>query len=209
MKNILKLLLLVLFIEITFESIISTFQMDDPLQKEIKNFDYLVRKQNKPLKTIYVTKEFFKCLNEINLPYRVYRVISMQTSITVTNDYEYIFPPYYNDTIRQTINNQIKECSKKNKREYTTTRTSDTKQDRNNNSDCSLSSCIQCIINAKIEKDLSTIQSLKLYYNNVTQYFLKIILTINNLLSKFEEEPKEYNTIKQCIIDSGCKILFL
>ena len=114
MKNIFKLLLIVLFIEITFESKVSTIQKNSP-KKEIQKLNAAVKQQNKPLKKINITKSFLKCLNKTTvIPNQLFRAISTQKIITVTNDYEYIFPPYYNETISQIINNKIRECSNKN-----------------------------------------------------------------------------------------------
>ena len=91
MKNIFKLLLIVLFIEITFESKVLTIQKNSP-KKEIEKLNAAV---NKPLKKINITKSFLKCLNKTTvIPNQLLRAISTQKSITVTNDYEYIFPPY-------------------------------------------------------------------------------------------------------------------
>ena len=107
MKNIFKLLLIVLFIEITFESKVSTIQKNSP-KKEIEKLNAAVKQQNKPLKKINITKPFLKCLNKTTvIPNQLLRAISTQKSITVTNDYEYIFHPYYNETISQKINKNL------------------------------------------------------------------------------------------------------
>ena len=87
MKNILKLLLIILFIEITFESKVSTIKKNS-LKKEIQKLNALVKQQTKPLKKINITKSFLKCLNITTvIPNRIYRAISTQKILTVTNDY--------------------------------------------------------------------------------------------------------------------------
>ena len=213
MSNILKLLIIVLFIEITFESKVSTIQKDS-LEKEIQQLDALVKQQNKPLETIDITKSFIKCLNKTSIiPNKLLRAISTQESITVTNDYEYIFPPYYNDTIRQKINKKIRECSNENNviklslgkwNEISVkTRTSDSgPKSPEFISQCNLKACAECIIKANIasKKMFSSGNANK---NNET-----IKTTIKNLLSKFESKKDKYKKINECIINSKCRELF-
>ena len=105
MNNILMLLLIVLLIEITFEYEESTTLMNS-LGKKFNKIDALVRNHNKKLQKLNITKSFLNCLNETSIiPNQVLRTISTKKSIYVTNDYEYFFNQYYNDTIRKTINN--------------------------------------------------------------------------------------------------------
>ena len=152
MKNIFKLLLIVLFIEITFESKVSTIQKNSP-KKEIEKLNAAV---NKPLKKINITKSFLKCLSKTTvIPNQLLRAISTQKIITVTNDYEYIFPPYYNETISQKINKKIRECSNENNvnkiSEVEQYELSDnTSSGGHSGSQCNLEACAECIIKAKI-----------------------------------------------------------
>ena len=105
MNNILMLLLIVLLIEITFEYEESTTLMNS-LGKKFNKIDALVRNHNKKLQKLNITKSFLNCLNETSIiPNQVLRTISTKKSIYVTNDYEYFFNQYYNETIRKTINN--------------------------------------------------------------------------------------------------------
>ena len=105
MNNILMLLLIVLLIEITFEYEESTTLMNS-LGKTFNKIDALVRNHNKKLQKLNITKSFLNCLNETSIiPNQVLRTISTKKSIYVTNDYEYFFNQYYNETIRKTINN--------------------------------------------------------------------------------------------------------
>ena len=99
------LLLIVLLIEITFEYEESTTLMNS-LGKKFNKIDALVRNHNKKLQKLNITKSFLNCLNETSIiPNQVLRTISTKKSIYVTNDYEYFFNQYYNETIRKTINN--------------------------------------------------------------------------------------------------------
>ena len=213
MSNILNLLLFVLFIDISFESKVSTIQMNS-LEKEINKLNALVRKQNKPLEIIDITKSFLKCLNKTSIiPNKLLRAISTQSNITVTNDYEYIFAPYYNDTIRQKINNQIRECSNENNviklslgkwNEISVkTRTSDSgPKSPEFISQCNLKACAECIIKANIA-------SKKMFSSgNANKNNEKIKTTIKNLLSKFESKKDKYKIINECIINSKCSELF-
>ena len=105
MNNILMLLLIVLLIEITFEYEESTTLMNS-LGKKFNKIDALVRNHNKKLQKLNITQSFLNCLNETSIiPNQVLRTISTKKSIYVTNDYEYFFNQYYNETIRKTINN--------------------------------------------------------------------------------------------------------
>ena len=191
MKNIFKLLLIVLFIEITFESKVSTIQKNSP-KKEIQKLNAAVKQQNKPLKKINITKSFLKCLNKTTvIPNQLFRAISTQKIITVTNDYEYIFPPYYNETISQKINKKIRECSNE--------KNVKTKQSINRSaSQCNLEACAECIIKAKI--------------TNITTFYSKdentITTKINTLLSQFESEQDKYRKINECICNSHCRGVF-
>lgn len=214
MSNILKLLLIVLFIEITFESKVSTIQKNS-LKKEIKKLDALVKKQNKPLETINITKSFIKCLNKTRIiPNKLLRAISSQSSITVTKDYEYIFAPYYNVTIRQKMNNQIRECSNENnvnKKSF---------GERNNRAGaskpsvvisgynhCKLNDTAECINKEKIISEAKLISSIG-NTNNNKKHLEKIQNTINILLSQFESNSEQYSKIKNCICTSKCYELF-
>ena len=202
MKNIFKLLLIVLFIEITFESKVSTIQKNSP-KKEIEKLNAAVKQQNKPLKKINITKPFLKCLNKTTvIPNQLLRAISTQKSITVTNDYEYIFPPYYNETISQKINKKIRECSNENN----VNKISEVKQHElsvntssggHSGSQCNLEACAECIIKAKITNK-------KKFYSEKKDK--KTITTkINNLLSQFESEQNKYGKINECICNSHCR----
>ena len=181
MKNIFKLLLIVLFIEITFESKVSTIQKNSP-KKEIEKLNAAV---NKPLKKINITKSFLKCLNKTTvIPNQLLRAISTQKSITVTNDYEYIFPPYYNETISQKINKKIRECSNENnvnknskeKQNELSVKTSSIDSGLRSVSECNLVACAECIIKAKITNKK------KFYSKKIDEHLKTITTTINNLL---------------------------
>ena len=203
MKNIFKLLLIVLFIEITFESKVSTIQKNSP-KKEIEKLNAAV---NKPLKKINITKSFLKCLNKTTvIPNQLFRAISTQKIITVTNDYEYIFPPYYNETISQKINKKIRECSNENnvnknskeKQNELSVKTRSIDSGLRSVSQCNLEACAECIIKAKI--------------TNITTFYSKdentITTKINTLLSQFESEQDKYGKINECICNSHCHEVF-
>ena len=204
MKNIFKLLLIVLFIEITFESKVSTIQKNSP-KKEIEKLNAAVKQQNKPLKKINITKSFLKCLNKTTvIPNQLLRAISTQKIITVTNDYEYIFPPYYNETISQKINKKIRECSNENNvnkisevKQYELS--VNTSSGGHSGSQCNLEACAECIIKAKITNK-------KKFYSKKIDEHLKT--TINNLLSQFESEQDKYGKINECICNSHCHEVF-
>ena len=205
MKNIFKLLLIVLFIEITFESKVSTIQKNSP-KKEIEKLNAAVKQQNKPLKKINITKSFLKCLNKTTvIPNQLLRAISTQKSITVTNDYEYIFPPYYNETISQKINKKIRECSNENnvnkkskeKQNELSVKTRSIDSGLRSGSQCNLEACAECIIKAKITN--------KKKFYSIDE---KTITTINNLLSQFESEQDKYGKINECICNSHCHEVF-
>lgn len=208
MKNIFKLLLIVLFIEITFESKVSTIQKNSP-KKEIEKLNAAVKQQNKPLKKINITKSFLKCLNKTTvIPNQLLRAISTQKSITVTNDYEYIFPPYYNETISQKINKKIRECSNENnvnknskeKQNELSVKTRSIDSGLRSVSQCNLEACAECIIKAKITNK-------KKFYSEKKDK--KTITTkINNLLSQFESEQDKYGKINECICNSHCHEVF-
>ena len=210
MKNIFKLLLIVLFIEITFESKVSTIQKNSP-KKEIEKLNAFVKQQNKPLKKINITKPFLKCLNKTTvIPNQLLRAISTQKSITVTNDYEYIFHPYYNETISQKINKKIRECSNENnvnkkskeKQNELSVNTSaiDSGSGLRPGSQCNLKACAECIIKAKITNKK------KFYSKKINE---KTITTkINNLLSQFESDQDKYGKINECICNSHCHEVF-
>ena len=207
MKNIFKLLLIVLFIEITFESKVSTIQKNSP-KKEIEKLNAAVKQQNKPLKKINITKSFLKCLNKTTvIPNQLLRAISTQKSITVTNDYEYIFPPYYNETISQKINKKIRECSNENnvnkkskeKQNELSVKTRSIDSGHRSVSQCNLEACAECIIKA-------TITNKTKFYSKKIDEHLKI--TINNLLSQFESEQDKYGKINECICNSHCHEVF-
>ena len=202
MKNIFKLLLIVLFIEITFESKVSTIQKNSP-KKEIEKLNAAV---NKPLKKINITKSFLKCLNKTTvIPNQLLRAISTQKSITVTNDYEYIFHPYYNETISQKINKKIRECSNENnvnkkskeKQNELSAKTGSIDSGLRSVSQCNLEACAECIIKAKITN--------KKKFYSIDE---KTITTINNLLSQFESEQDKYGKINECICNSHCHEVF-
>ena len=208
MKNIFKLLLIVLFIEITFESKVSTIQKNSP-KKEIEKLNAAVKQQNKPLKKINITKSFLKCLNKTTvIPNQLLRAISTQKSITVTNDYEYIFPPYYNETISQKINKKIRECSNENnvnkisevKQYELSARARSIDSGLRSGSQCNLEACAECIIKAGVT------DKTKFYSEKKDE---KTITTkINNLLSQFESEQDKYGKINECICNSHCHEVF-
>ena len=207
MKNIFKLLLIVLFIEITFESKVSTIQKNSP-KKEIEKLNAAVKQQNKPLKKINITKPFLKCLNKTTvIPNQLLRAISTQKSITVTNDYEYIFPPYYNETISQKINKKIRECSNENnvnknskeKQNELSVKTRSIDSGLRSVSQCNLEACAECIIKAKITNKK------KFYSKKIDEHLKTITTTINNLLSQFESEQDKYGKINECICNSHCR----
>ena len=205
MKNIFKLLLIVLFIEITFESKVSTIQKNSP-KKEIEKLNAAVKQQNKPLKKINITKPFLKCLNKTTvIPNQLLRAISTQKIITVTNDYEYIFHPYYNETISQKINKKIRECSNENNvnkksKEKQNERSAKTNSKVRSVSQCNLEVCAECIIKAGVT------DKTKFYSEKKDE---KTITTkINNLLSQFESEQDKYGKINECICNSHCHEVF-
>ena len=205
MKNIFKLLLIVLFIEITFESKVSTIQKNSP-KKEIEKLNAAVKQQNKPLKKINITKSFLKCLNKTTvIPNQLLRAISTQKIITITNDYEYIFHPYYNETISQKINKKIRECSNENN----VNKISEVKQYElsdngssggHSGSQCNLKACAECIIKAGVT-DITKFYSEKIDEKTITT-------KINNLLSQFESEQDKYGKINECICNSHCHEVF-
>ena len=205
MKNIFKLLLIVLFIEITFESKVSTIQKNSP-KKEIEKLNAAVKQQNKPLKKINITKSFLKCLNKTTvIPNQLLRAISTQKSITVTNDYEYIFPPYYNETISQKINKKIRECSNENsvnknskeKQNELSVKTKSIDSGLRSVSQCNLEACAECIIKAGVT-DITKFYSEKINEKTITT-------KITNLLSQFESEQDKYGKINECICNSHCR----
>ena len=205
MKNIFKLLLIVLFIEITFESKVSTIQKNSP-KKEIEKLNAFVKQQNKPLKKINITKPFLKCLNKTTvIPNQLLRAISTQKIITVTNDYEYIFHPYYNETISQKINKKIRECSnEKNVNKISEVEqyelSDNTSSGGHSGSQCNLEACAECIIKAGVT------HITKFYSEKIDE---KTITTkINNLLSQFESEQDKYGKINECICNSHCHEVF-
>ena len=180
-------------------------------KKKLKNLNAAVKQQNKPLKKINITKSFLKCLNKTTvIPNQLLRAISTQKSITVTNDYEYIFPPYYNETISQKINKKIRECSNENnvnknskeKQNELSVKTRSIDSGLRSVSQCNLEACAECIIKAKITNKK------KFYSKKIDEHLKTITTTINNLLSQFESEQDKYGKINECICNSHCRGVF-
>ena len=208
MNNILKFLLFVLFIDISFESKVSTIQKNS-LKKEIQKLDTLVKKQNKPLKIIDITESFLKCLNKTSIiPNKLLRAISTQETITVTSDYEYIFPPYYDNTIRQAINNKIRECSNetiliKKRWDKFINKTTSCGNLSPTSVNCNLETCRECIFKAKITNGKHLF---KMLHCNIKEKQCDswVKNTINDLISSTESKLDEYNKIYDCIDHAKC-----
>ena len=117
-----------------------------------------------------------------------------------------MFPPYYNETISQIINNKIRECSNKNNvskkiKGERIVYTNNMNSKLTSNSKCNLEDCAECIIKAKITDPFVFGSSVR---NDKNEYFKKIKDTINNLLSNFDSEQDKYGKISECICNSHC-----
>ena len=147
-----------------------------------------------------------KCLNKTTvIPNQLLRAISTQKIITVTNDYEYIFHPYYNETISQKINKKIRECSNENNvnkksKEKQNELSAKTSSKVRSVYQCNLEACAECIIKAGVT------DKTKFYSEKIDE---KTITTkINNLLSQFESKQDKYGKINECICNSHCHEVF-
>ena len=113
----------------------------------------------------------------------------------LTNDYEYIFHPYYNETISQKINKKIRECSnEKNVNKISEVEqyelSDNTSSGGHSGSQCNLEACAECIIKAGVT------HITKFYSEKIDE---KTITTkINNLLSELTGK-----SVKKIIYDSG------
>ena len=113
-----------------------------------------------------------------------------------------MFPPYYNETISQIINNKIRECSNKSNvskkiKGERIVYTNNMNSKLTSNSKCNLEDCAECIIKAGVTY-------ITKFYSEKTNE--KTITTkINNLLSQFESEQDKYGKINECICNSHCR----